>query len=106
MLAKRISFATSRLPAWDDQHKFYGDELLISALEELALDLVFWLEDNGLPFDNLLSRKVKKFAHNIGAECKDVKSIFYKKREDVEALQTYKILCNRNFGSPSTNTIA
>jgi len=49
VLAKRISFATSRLPAWDDQHKFYGDELLISALEELALDLVFWLEDNGVP---------------------------------------------------------
>ncbi len=49
VLAKRISFATSRLPAWNDQHKFYGDELLISALEELALDLVFWLEDNGAP---------------------------------------------------------
>jgi len=49
VLAKRISIATSRLPAWNDQHKFYGDELLISALEELALDLVFWLEDNGVP---------------------------------------------------------
>jgi epoxyqueuosine reductase len=49
VLAKRISFATSRLPAWNDQHKFYGDELLISALEELALDLVFWMEDNGAP---------------------------------------------------------
>ncbi|MBL4757873.1 MAG: hypothetical protein JKY32_09650 [Rhizobiales bacterium] len=49
VLAKRISFATSRLPDWNNQHKFYGDELLISALEELALDLVFWLEDNGVP---------------------------------------------------------
>ena len=49
VLAKRISFATSRLPKWNDQHKFYGDELLISALEELALDLVFWMEDNGAP---------------------------------------------------------
>ncbi len=49
VLAKRISFATSRLPDWNDQHKFYGDELLISALEELALDLVFWMEDNGAP---------------------------------------------------------
>ena len=49
VLAKRISIATSRLPAWNDQHKFYGDELLISALEELALDLVFWMEDNGVP---------------------------------------------------------
>ena len=49
VLAKRISFATSRLPAWNDQHKFYGDELLISAVEELALNLVFWMEDNGAP---------------------------------------------------------
>ncbi len=49
VLAKRISIATSRLPKWDDQHKFYGDELLISALEEIALDLVFWMEDNGAP---------------------------------------------------------
>jgi ferredoxin len=49
VLAKRISFATSRLPDWDDQNKFYGDELLLSALEELALDLVFWLEDQGAP---------------------------------------------------------
>jgi len=38
----------------------------------------------------------------MGAKCKDVKSIFYKKREDVEALQTYKILCNRNFGRAAT----
>jgi len=49
VLAKRTSFATSRLPDWDDQNKFYGDELLLSALEELALDLIFWLEDSGAP---------------------------------------------------------
>lgn len=49
VFAKRTSFATSRLPKWDDQHKFYGDEVIISALEEMALDLVFWLEDNGCP---------------------------------------------------------
>jgi len=49
VMAKRLSFATSRLPKWDDQHKYYSDELIISALEELALDLVFWLEDNGCP---------------------------------------------------------
>jgi DNA polymerase III alpha subunit len=63
---------------------------------------VFWLEENGLPFDHLLIAKVQKFASNIGAKCKDVKSILYKNREDVEALQTYKILCNRNFGKAAT----
>jgi ferredoxin len=49
VLAKRLSFATSRLPKWDDQHKYYSDELVVSAIEEMAFDLVFWLEDNGCP---------------------------------------------------------
>ena len=49
VLAKRLSFATSRLPKWDDQHKFYSDELTVTAIEEMAFDLVFWLEDNGCP---------------------------------------------------------
>ncbi|MDP6926376.1 MAG: hypothetical protein QGG84_04730 [Rhodospirillales bacterium] len=49
VLAKRLSFAVSRLPKWDDQHKYYSDELIVSSIEEMALDLVFWLEDNGSP---------------------------------------------------------
>ena len=62
----------------------------------------FWIEDNGLPFDHLLKQKVLKFAKgNLFTEnrpIRKVKSILYKNKQDVEALQTYKILCNRNFG--------
>lgn len=61
----------------------------------------FWIERNNLPFDNLLEKKVKEFAkdkHPISL----VKTIYYKNKEDVEALQTYKILCNRSFGRQAT----
>ena len=58
----------------------------------------FWLENNGLPFDGLVGEKVLKFAQGMARPVKRVKTILYKNREDAEALQTYKILCNRNFG--------
>ena len=58
----------------------------------------FWLEVNNLPFDHLLAEKVAKFAQGIMRPVKRVKTILYKNRDDAEALQTYKILCNRNFG--------
>jgi|TARA_R100000081_G_C4820265_1_gene179256 DNA polymerase III alpha subunit len=66
----------------------------------------FWIEDNGLPFDHLLKEKVLRFARgNLFTEnrpIRKVKSILYKNRCDAEALQTYKILCNRNFGRAAT----
>tara|TARA_Y100000401_G_scaffold40905_1_gene31107 strand:- start:179 stop:925 length:747 start_codon:yes stop_codon:yes gene_type:complete len=58
----------------------------------------FWVEQNGLPFDGLLRKKVEKFAQGMMRPVKKVKTILYKNKSDVEALQTYKILCNRNFG--------
>ena len=58
----------------------------------------FWLEVNDLPFDGLLAEKVFKFARGMMRPVKRVKTILYKNRDDAEALQTYKILCNRNFG--------
>ena len=62
----------------------------------------FWLEMNDLPFDFFLAEKVRKFAHSMMRPVKLVKTVLYKKREDAEALQTYKILCNRNFGRAAT----
>ena len=62
----------------------------------------FWVEENGLPFDHLLKEKVINFAGRNSKQIKKVKTILYKNREDVEALQTYKILCNRNFGRAAT----
>ncbi len=49
VLAKRINLGTTRISAWDDRHKFYNDELAITALEETALSLVLWLETQGYP---------------------------------------------------------
>ena len=58
----------------------------------------FWVQKNDLPFDDLLTKKVTKFAKGIDRPIRLVKTILYKNREDVEALQTYKILCTRSFG--------
>ena len=62
----------------------------------------FWVEENNLPFDELLKEKVIAFSGRIDRPAKRVKSIYYKNKRDVEALQTYKIICNRNFGRPAT----
>jgi len=61
----------------------------------------FWIESNNLPYDRLIQQKVLEFAegsYNIS----NVKSIYYENKEDVEALQTYKILTNRSFGRQAT----
>ena len=49
VLGKRLLAGTTRLARWDERHKYYNDELTITALEEIALELVLWLEDRGYP---------------------------------------------------------
>ena len=49
VMARRLSVGTSKIPAWNNRHKFYNDELAITALEETALELVLWLEKQGYP---------------------------------------------------------
>ena len=49
VLAKRYNAGTTRILQWDERHKYYNDELTITMLEEAALHLVYWLEDNGYP---------------------------------------------------------
>ena len=61
----------------------------------------FWIESNNLPYDKLIEEKVLEFTKNKYSVSL-VKSIYYKNREDVEALQTYKILTNRSFGRQAT----
>lgn len=46
VLGLHANCGTGRLPGWNDQHRFYNDELTLTALEEIALNLVFWLEDH------------------------------------------------------------
>jgi ferredoxin len=49
VLAKKLSAGVTRILPWGDRHKFYNDELALSDLESVSLDLVYWLEDQGYP---------------------------------------------------------
>jgi epoxyqueuosine reductase QueG len=49
VLAKKLSSGVARIAAWGDRHKYYNDELALTALEEASLELVYWLEDAGYP---------------------------------------------------------
>jgi len=48
-LATRLQAGTSRILAWNDRNKYYNDELSLTFLEEVSLELVYWLEDAGYP---------------------------------------------------------
>ena len=61
----------------------------------------FFIERNNLPFDQLIERRVVEFAKSHGYETEETKSIYYKNREDMEAFQTYKCICGRQFQSKS-----
>lgn len=49
IIAKKLTAGTTRIKRWDERHKYYNDELTLTALEEVSLDMVYWLEDQGYP---------------------------------------------------------
>lgn len=49
VLARHYGLGTTRLKRSDERHKYYNDELVLTALEEASLELVLWLEDQGYP---------------------------------------------------------
>ena len=49
VLATRVQAGSSRIKAWNDRNKYYNDELSLTFLEEISLELVYWLEDAGYP---------------------------------------------------------
>jgi len=49
VLAKRFAAGATRLTGWSDRNKQFTDELTIAAIQDTALDLVYWLEDQGYP---------------------------------------------------------
>lgn len=65
-------------------------------------DPIFFLENNNLPTDLILNKIVNKFCKDNGFKTELTKSIFYKNREDADALQTYKCICNRGFSKKSS----
>jgi len=59
-------------------------------------DPTFFIEDNGLPFDKFIEKKVKDYNSK---KTELTKSIYYKNKKDVTALQTYKCITGRTFGN-------
>ena len=51
----------------------------------------FFIENNGLPFDNIIKRKVQYYVKNNPGQSIKVKSIYYENKEDIEAFQTYNV---------------
>jgi len=49
VLAARLQAGSSRILPWNDRNKYYNDELSLTFLEEVSLELVYWLEDAGYP---------------------------------------------------------
>lgn len=63
---------------------------------------IFFIEDNGLPFDAMIASEVQQYAANMKCRTTLSKSIYYRHKADCEAFQSYKILCNRSFGKQAT----
>ena len=59
---------------------------------------VFFLEDNDLPFDDLVRGRVEQYCQGQ-YEMQETKSIYYESRTDFEAYQTYKCICGRGFSN-------
>ena len=58
------------------------------------LDPVFFVEDNDLPFDKLISERVKSFSADK-YQIQKVKSVYYKDRKDFKSYLTFKCINNR-----------
>jgi len=95
---KSLSFVVPFYDSFIHQNNLF----LKNCIPELeGFDPKFWIENNNLPYDKLIEKKVLEFADTV-YDIRFVKSIYYKNKEDVEALQTYKILTNRSFGRQAT----
>ena len=68
-------------------------------LDDSFFEPVYLLEDNHLPFDIVLRGILENYCLENGFETEEVKSIYYESREDFEAYQTYKCICNRGFSN-------
>jgi DNA polymerase III alpha subunit len=60
-------------------------------------DPTFFIEDNGLPFDDLIGHEVDLYCDKNCHDIVETKSIFYKNKDDFSAYQAYKCICNRGF---------
>lgn len=57
---------------------------------------IMFLEENDLPFDNIIKNKVKKYAEENSLELYKVKSIYYNKKKDFKSYLTFRCINNRS----------
>lgn len=70
----------------------------LSDLNLTGLDHFYFEEDNDHPFDF----QIKKALDCLGVNTVKAKSIYYRNREDFDAFQMYKAVCNRSHGRSPT----
>jgi len=58
--------------------------------------LTYFIEDNNLPFDEMVKEKVINQAKVEGAETQKTQSIYYKLKEDFKAYLTFRCINNRS----------
>ena len=56
---------------------------------------VFFVEDNDIPFDYLIKKKVVNYCKDNKFDTLNVKSVYYEKKEDFKAYLTFKCINNR-----------
>jgi DNA polymerase III alpha subunit len=61
-------------------------------------DLIFFSENNDLPFDHFINEKVSNIAKATSSKIQKVKTIYYENRNDFKSFQLFKIFCNRSAG--------
>ncbi|MBN86511.1 MAG: hypothetical protein CL885_03205 [Dehalococcoidia bacterium] len=71
-------------------------------LDDSFFEPTYFIEDNHLPFDSILSGLISNYCYENSFEIEHVKSIYYENRDDFEAYQTYKCICSRGFGKAKT----
>ena len=62
----------------------------------------FFIENNNLPFDFLVEPIVRKYCKENKFPIEKAKTIYYNKKDDAKAFQTYRCLCSRGFGRQKT----
>lgn len=103
---------------WDDDclllvHPFYDSYLFHNTFyfkncmpEKISDHELYFIENNHLPEDFILSPKVIGVVAERETSAVCVKSIFYKNRCDFPAYQTYRMICGRKVGQKAATLSA
>ena len=82
-----------------DSFLYYNSFYFASCIPDFSFcSPTFFIENNDLPTDKFLTGLVKQYCEDNSFEYTLAKSIYYNKKSDIEAYQTYKCICNRSFG--------